>query len=296
MFSDALADLGEVELVLYPIDGELEEHLSELPAWRSYAEELSRHIFMIANKAGVESFEIMNLSANGPLSRRLPWMYNGSVIPSFAGVEMAVDMASGNGPYCELIAKGKMVLFAGWDGALSLVVGPDVLEEVECFDRFLVGFRFLSLDLETFEPEGLVEKSADRTFWSDVASVVDGVTLVVEHWAHGLHGKRWFRVTADNLDMIAADMSVGSMVEVFVNPVEEKAVELGERNYFAFRSPFTPGELDCVPVYDEEGLSAAFRNGFTELVRDDLLPVMSAVVPGECGVVRARWEENRGMV
>lgn len=214
-------------------------------------------------------------------------------------------------------------------GMLRGVPLSATLDLVDPQVRVSVGFDFeltvdcssnLSASIERLVPDGLSvvltqdqpsvghhENVADDQFWEEafaLASGRDAEILVIERFAYGRLGERWFRSNRSQLADIRANISVGAQIVVTRFPSFEmflprryfdesniQAIDRLELRYFS--SEVAGPDLLLRPLSTAEFVhQPALWDTSLLLVPAGWTPdgsTITAVTPEDDGVVRARW-------
>ncbi|WP_405849854.1 hypothetical protein OG211_23485 [Streptomyces niveus] len=279
------------ELVVSPSDRHVRASLAEAPAWSAYAVDLRGLLNVVIEECGADRLEVSELLVSQPLPDRYSGLRNGMQANPAEAMDLAERMAAGFGPYCRLIAPGRLRIESGWDGAIHLSMDPAVANSL----IGLVGDN-LSLEWRASEPEPeeeprLVDDVVDDKFWGSVRAAADELVLLCERWAHGAYGCRWFRVSAGNVAEAAQAVRPRSLLCVVVNPDLRLDAGLLDEDFTAFEAPITPGQL----IYHAypggaDSLAEVTDRGLSFMLADVVLVGWCAVVPDADGVARAVWE------
>ncbi|MCP9205961.1 hypothetical protein [Streptomyces cucumeris] len=183
------------ELVVSPSDQHVRVSLAEALAWSAYAADLRRLLGVVVEQCGVDRLEVTELLVSQPLPVRYGGLRNGVQVNPVEAINLAERMAAGFGPYCRLVAPGRLRVESGWDGAIHLSMDPAAANSLTGLagDSLFLEWRASEPDPE--EELGRVDDVVDDEFWNSVRVAADGLVLLCERWAHGAHGCRWFRVT-----------------------------------------------------------------------------------------------------
>ncbi|MER7078941.1 hypothetical protein [Saccharopolyspora kobensis] len=279
------------ELVISPRSERVREELADAGAWSSYAAVLRQVLGAVIAKSGIDFLEVGELLVNEPLPDRHLGLRNGVGVQFPQAIDLVEDMAAGRGPYCQLFIPGRLQIESGWGGAVHLYTTRAVaadLAGLPCQDAILQWRDGAPEPVAISKPVGAV---ADESFWEMVAKASERFTLLCERWAYGAYGRRWFRVTRENVAELARLMRPRSLVCVASDPVLQPRPELLEEDFTAFVAPVLPGELFYRSYPGgADTLSEVTGGGFSFMLADRVMGDWCAVVPDSDGVNRAQWE------
>ncbi|GGV35117.1 hypothetical protein [Streptomyces griseoflavus] len=283
------------ELVVSPSDRQVRASLADAPAWNAYAVDLRRFLDVVIEACGADRLEVSELLVSQPLPDRYRTLRNGMQAGPAEAMDLAERMAAGLGPYCRLVAPGRLRVESGWDGALHLTMDPAVARALNgrAGDNLSLDWRASEPDPE--EEPGRVDDVVDDAFWGSVRAVADGLVLLCERWAHGAYGCRWFRVTAGNAAEVAQAVQPRSLLCVAANPDLRLDEGILEEDFTAFQAPLTPGRL-TYRAYPggADSLVDVTEGGMSFMLADAVLAGWCAVVPDPDGVIRAMWDRPDG--
>ncbi|MEU0492422.1 hypothetical protein ABZ249_24590 [Nocardiopsis sp. NPDC006139] len=281
----------DVELIISPRSERVHQEPADAAGWTSYAVELRQVLEAVIGETGVDSLEVGDLLVAEPPPDRYLKLYNGAEVSLSQTIDLAIGMAAGRGPYCQISIPGRLRIESGWEGAVHLYTTRTVAADLEEHQFQSSVLRWCDAAPEPSMSLNPVDAVADEGFWTTVARRSDRLTLLCERWAYGAYGCLWFRVTRGNAAEVARLMRPRSLICVVGDPELRPRAELLEDDFTAFMSPLLPGEL----VYraypgGADTLSEVTGEGFSHMLADRVMSDWCAVVPDPDGVNRARWE------
>ncbi|SHG76971.1 RNA-binding protein [Streptoalloteichus hindustanus] len=227
--------------------------------------------------------------------------HDGAQVPLALGVDLVRVMLREAGAWCRLEVEGRFFVHIGFDQ--YMYVGS-----AEPCDRAVAHARALGLFPERlvaspYDPsfdEPVDRRSADESFWAEVAELVDrrGTVILEEGYVQG--ASRWHRLHSTTIDAVRAALAPRARVLVWP--------ELDTDNTTVLRR-LAQDDVDQLVWEDENGVitdrfvrvalsprqaaqvarTARAVMGLKS-VEDERHPLLAAVLPDEDGVLRARWE------
>ncbi|MEV1113843.1 hypothetical protein AB0I91_02145 [Actinosynnema sp. NPDC049800] len=283
------------ELIISPRGERLREELADAAGWSSYAAELRQVLGVVVERSGADVLEVGELLVAEPLPVEYLGLRNGAKVETSPAVHLVEEMVAGCGPYCQLVAPGRLQIESGWDGAVHLYTTRAVAADLAGLHGQAAVLQWRDAAPEPVEISKPVDAVADEGFWASVAEAGDRFTLLCERWAYGAYGCRWFRVTRENAAELARLVRPRSLVCVAVEPELQPRPEILEDDFTAFTAPLPAGEL-TYRAYPggADTLSEVTGEGFSLMVAGRVMGDWCAVVPDSDGVNRARWESPAG--
>ncbi|MER8199399.1 hypothetical protein ABTY00_36440 [Streptomyces microflavus] len=178
---------------------------------------------ILARAAGASHFTLRNVFLHSPPPAWLGEVYEGRVVDKTSALRMLRGHMSGDTPAAWFDSE-KMCMMMGFDFYMHVQVPERALasfDEIEEMGLFVWG------DQEQDEDEEVhVSRSADDTFWTEVAGGLtvrssaqqqEARTLVVERWAGGRLGHRLWLVAADDLSSVTASVKRQSLISAFID-------------------------------------------------------------------------------
>ncbi|MFI9829103.1 RNA-binding protein [Streptomyces sp. NPDC051913] len=229
--------------------------------------------------------------------------HDGARVPLDVGLELVRVMLRDGGAWCRLEVEDTFAVHVGWDQ--YLYVGSD-----RACEQALARTRALGLFPERLaaspyafgagdgEEAPGVQRAADDAFWVDVRHAVAAgrAGILEEMYLEG--ASRWHHLTGDSVDPVRAGLAPRARLAVW--PPLSTDVEAVLDSLPA--DGLVEGVWQC-----EDGLvhsAVAHEEVFTELASrmsgaraaallsvyaDERVPVCTAVMPDQDGVLRARW-------
>ncbi|MEU2429896.1 hypothetical protein ABZ611_10305 [Streptomyces sp. NPDC007861] len=253
--------------------------------------DLRRLLGVVVEQCGADRLEVTELLVSQPLPDRYWRLRNGIQVNPVEAIDLAERMAAGLGPYCQLVASGRLRVESGWDGAIHLSMDPAVANSLTGLTGDSLSLEWRASEPDPEEELSLVDDVVDDEFWNSVRVAAGGLVLLCERWAHGAYGCRWFRVTEGNVAGVARAVWPRSLLCVVVDPDVRLDAGVLDEDFTAFEAPLTPGQL-MYRAYPggADSLSEVTDRGLSFMLADAVLGGRCAVVPDSDGVVRAAWE------
>ncbi|MCX4825652.1 hypothetical protein OG883_38560 [Streptomyces sp. NBC_01142] len=266
----------------------------------------------VANAVGVDRLELRNVILNQPAPCWLGHIYDGRVVDLKTALLLVRAMLRDGWISCSLESSDILRVGVVTDFYLSVEIQPGAIGSLANVER--LGLYPVQVDCwsEDCGDIPLVSRLADEGFWEEVAAgaaVARSAMVVLERWAEGSCGHRWFLVEDENLAAVARSVRSQSLVTAFFDPrirrasrshfrraVSSSVVDDSPVVIFARSAGgdaldvLTWGEGDALP--SEAELPAGDELGFFVWPNEDALFVR-AVVPGEDGRIVARWPDPR---
>ncbi len=229
----------------------------------------------------------------------LAGFYDGAEVDVATALELVRIMLREERGWCRLEAEGRFTVRLGWDQYMYLGTA------VPCESAFTrvqdLGLFPERLPADPYEPqpEHEFQRPADEEFWQDLQqAVLDGHAGLLEE---GLvsNQARWHVLTPENLQSLRARLAPRALLTVWlglsgdVEDVIARAPEDGPAEY-VWQEP--SGSVRHVVVDEEERedvvvlLRRATAATVLSVLVDERVALMTAVLPDEDGVVRARWQ------
>ena len=263
---------------------------------------------LLVDACAVRAFATQNAVLGAPEPSWLGRVYPGRRIETAVARRLFLDMLAGGGVLCVLVGEPALRLETSWDGFVYADVPDD--------RRSVAGqLRRLGMTVDEDVPEEPDEAQspaipADESFWTEVRAAVpeDRPALVLECWANGAFGERWFAAARPELGAVRAQLRPRSTVAVYPDVPIHRVSRGRLREEVVSMSRV----LDGLVVFPADaGIALAPSRTYSagiEGVPDDELPPYEelafffspeeepddpagprAVVPDPDGVVRAPW-------
>ncbi|SDN54191.1 RNA-binding protein [Streptomyces wuyuanensis] len=242
---------------------------------------------------------VRGFGLEGLFSAGIAGFHDGAEVPLDMGLELVRLMLRDSGAWCRLEAEGAFAVHVGWDQYLYISTSRPC-EEAPVRTRGL-GLFPERLDASPYgfeDEEDGVQRPGDDGFWADLhRAVADGSAGILEEtYLQG--ASRWHHLTRDTVDAIRAGIAPRARLAVWPPLSSDVDAVLGA----------IPAEGLVEGVWqDDEGhiLSAiADETAFPELIArmrcalaaallpvhdGEPVPLFTAVMPDDDGVLRARW-------
>lgn len=265
----------------------------------------------VANAVGVDRLELRNVILNQPAPSWLGHVYDGRVVDLKTALLLVRAMLRDGWISCSLESSDILRVGVVTDFYLSVEIQPSAIGSLASVERL----GLYPVQVDCWSEDGdvpLVSRLADDWFWEEVAAgaaVARSAMVVLERWAEGFCGHRWFLVEDENLASVATSVRSQSLVTAFFSPrirwasrsdirraVSSPVVDDSPVVIFARSAggdaldALTCGEGIALP--SEAELPAGDELGFFVWPDEDA-PLVRAVVPGEDGRTIARWPDLR---
>ncbi|MFE7277299.1 RNA-binding protein [Streptomyces sp. NPDC057623] len=243
----------------------------------------------------VDGFGLDGLFPAGPTG-----FHDGAVVPLDIGLQLVRAMLRDNGAWCRLEAEGAFAVHVGWDQYLY-VSSRRSCEEALAHTRQL-GLFPERLDASPYafeaEEEQVIQRPGDDDFWSDLhrAVVTGRAGILEETYLEG--ASRWHHLTSDTIDSVRARLTPRARLAVW--PPLSTDIDA------VLRALPADGLVEGVWQDDDGDIRGAIADGddFPELTArisraraaallsvyaGERMPLCTAVLPDNDGVLRARW-------
>ncbi|MFK0049986.1 S1 RNA-binding domain-containing protein [Streptomyces sp. NPDC090741] len=225
--------------------------------------------------------------------------HDGAQVSLSVALELVRAMLRDSGAWCRLEAEGRFTIHVGWDQYVY-VGSSDPCPVAVARTRGLGLFpeRLEASPYEADVDEPGAQRSADDVFWARVRWCLATRQAALLEENHVGNAARWHRLDADSLDAVRARLAPRSCLAVWpdLSPdVGAVLADLPEEGLIEFVWEDEDGRIASI-VADESQfaeLAAHVRGAraasFLSLYIDERQPLMTAVLPDEDGVLRARW-------
>ncbi|MFJ2899374.1 S1 RNA-binding domain-containing protein [Streptomyces sp. NPDC087218] len=228
--------------------------------------------------------------------------HDGAKVPLEVGLELVRAMLRDNGAWCRLEVEGTFAVHVGWDQYLYIgSVRPceEALARTRALGLFPERLDSSPYGMETDDAK--VQRPGDDEFWAGVHRSVDTCRagLLEEMYVEG--AARWHRLTRDTIDTVRAGLAPRARLAVWPGLSCDVDAVIGS----------LPAEGLVEGVWQDGGgrihSAVADEDAFSELVArmsgaeaaallsmyaDERVPLFTAVLPDDGGVVRARWRTD----
>ncbi|AIS02395.1 hypothetical protein [Streptomyces glaucescens] len=229
----------------------------------------------------------------------LTGFHDGAEVPLEIGLELVRAMLRDNGAWCRLEVEDTFAAHVGWDQYLY------ISSSRPCVDA-LARTRDLGLFVERMdaspysfeEDEEGIQRPGDDDFWTCLRrAVVDGVAGILEEtYLEG--ATRWHHLTVDTISTVRAELAPRARLEVWppLTPdIEAVLAALPAEGLIEAVWQDDAGRiLSAIATEDDfleltARISSASAAALLSISADERVPLFTAVMPDEDGVLRARW-------
>jgi small subunit ribosomal protein S1 len=229
----------------------------------------------------------------------LTGFHDGAEVPLDIGLELVRVMLRDSGAWCRLEAEGAFAVHVGWDQ--YLYISSSRPSETALARTRTLGLFPERLDASPYgieaEEEG-VQRPADDDFWADLhRAVADGNSGILEEtYLEG--ATRWHRLTRDTVDTVRAGLAPRARLAVWPplsSDVDAVLRALPAEGLVEAVWQDTDGHIISAIADEDEfpGLSARLSSAPAAAVLSvyagERVPLLTAVMPDNDGVLRARW-------
>jgi hypothetical protein len=262
-------------------------------------------VLQLMEGCGTRTLIVAEPRVGSVLPAWLPEFRNGTELGVASVVPVLRGMLRGSGTGCVFEVPGRAVrLGVAFDFYLTVEVAADLRPLVE---------RALPAGLAIVreqEPSGdeLITRPADDDFWlalRERATASPSGIWILEQWAYGPWGERWYRARADQLGVVRSAVHASSAVRAG-HDLDVEVVDLGSHFDGIGEMPVEPPEIRMFdhPARQAELLARPFSiEAAQEAVRTgpgtvglfnpekffDSPSSLAAVVPDAAGSLTARW-------
>ncbi|WP_405475034.1 RNA-binding protein [Streptomyces sp. NBC_00009] len=244
----------------------------------------------------VDGFGLDGLFPAGPTG-----FHDGAEVPLEIGLQLVRAMLRDNGAWCRLEAEGAFAVHVGWDQYLY-ISSSRPCEEALAHAREL-GLFPERLDASPYafgaeEEEQGIQRPGDDDFWADLhrAVATGRAGILEETYLEG--ASRWHHLTSDTIDPVRVGLAPRARLAVWPSLSTDIDVVLGALP--------ADGLVEGVWQDDDGSIHSAVagEDGFPELTArisrahaaallsvyaGESMPLCTAVMPDNDGVLRARW-------
>ncbi|MER5477751.1 RNA-binding protein [Streptomyces sp. NPDC002734] len=225
--------------------------------------------------------------------------HDGVEVSLDTGLELVRAMLRDNGAWCRLEVDDVFAVHVGWDQYLYVSSNVPCSEAVARTCELGLFPEPLHSSPYAFEDddEG-VQRPGDDEFWSCLRRAVCAGEAGVLEETYVDNATRWHRLTSDSLATVRAGLASRARVEVWPplsTHVTSVLKGLSAEDYAEGVWQDDAGRLHSAFV-DEESfpqlvaeMSRARAAAVVSIVVDERMPLMTAVMPDDDGVLRARW-------
>lgn len=231
----------------------------------------------------------------------LAGFHDGALVTIPVAQRLVRAMLRDNGAWCRLEEPGAFAVHVGYDQYLYISSGEpcdDALEQVRSLGLFAE-----RLDASPCAPDPdavLVDRPADDDFWALVRRMLHESPLLLDERFLG-NRSRWHLLTTENVDAVRSAIGPRARLTVWPNlltDAESMLASLPEDDSALLLWQEADGRIASAPVEDADearSVLAGHPDARTAALTGDVDqydPLLSAVLPDDDGVVRARWQSD----
>jgi small subunit ribosomal protein S1 len=220
-------------------------------------------------------------------------------VPLGIGLKLVRVMLRDNGAWCRLEAEGAFAVHVGWDQYLCIGSSrpcEEALARTRALGLFPERLASSPYDMET--DDGHVQRPGDDDFWAGLHwAVASGRAGILEEtYLEG--ASRWHHLTRDTVDTVRAGLAPRSRLAVWPGLSSNIDAVLGALPTEGLVEGVWQDEDGRIQsaITDEDGfpeltaqISGASAAALLSVYADERVPLFTAVMPDNDGVVRARW-------
>ncbi|KJS58641.1 hypothetical protein [Streptomyces rubellomurinus] len=242
----------------------------------------------------VDGFGLDGLFPAGPAG-----FHDGAEVPLDIGLELVRAMLRDNGAWCRLEVEGAFAVHVGWDQ--YVYVGSSRPCEAALARTRELGLFPERLDTSPYafeEEEQVVQRPGDDDFWADLhRAVATGRAGILEE-THLEGASRWHHLTRDTIDPVRAGLAPRARLAVWpplstdidavlsALPADGLVEGVWQDDDGTIRSAIA--DEDEFPDLVAR-MSRARAAALLSMYVDERVPLCTAVMPDDDGVLRARW-------
>lgn len=228
--------------------------------------------------------------------------HDGAEVSLEVGLELVRAMLRDNGVWCRLEVEGAFAVHVGWDQYLYIgSVRPceDALARTRALGLFPERLDSSPYGMETDDTE--VQRPGDDEFWAVLHRSVDACRagLLEEMYVEG--ASRWHRLTRDTVDTVRTGLAPRARLAVWPGlscDVDAVIGSLPAEGLVEGVWQDEDGRIHSAVADEEEfpelaaRMSGAEAAALLSVYADERVPLFTAVMPDDDGVVRARWRTD----
>ncbi|KPI15442.1 RNA binding S1 domain protein [Actinobacteria bacterium OV450] len=234
--------------------------------------------------------------------------HDGAQVSLTVALELVGAMLRDGGAWCRLEAEGRFAIHVGWDQYVyvgSSEPCPTAVARTRALGLFPESLEVSPYEAEFGEPG--MRRPADDLFWARVGWLLASRRAMLLEERHVGNAARWHRLDAGSLDAVRARLAPRSRLAVWPDlssdvgavladlPGEGLVELVWEDEHGRISSIVADSDSDCDSGGNEFAQLAAHVSGaraaaVLSLYVDERQPLMTAVLPDEDGVLRARWQ------
>ncbi len=245
----------------------------------------------------VDGFGLDGLFPSGPTS-----FYDGADVPLDVGLELVRVMLRDNGAWCRLEVEDAFAIHVGWDQYLyigSSRTCEQALARTRALGLFPERLDASPYDMETDDED--VQRPGDDDFWAVLHRAVacGRAGILEETYLEG--ASRWHHLTRDTIDTVRAGLAPRARLAVWPplsSDIDAVLGDLPPEGLIEGVWQDMDGHIHSA-IADEDAfpelaarISGASAAALLSMYADEHVPVYTAVLPDNDGVVRARWRTD----
>ncbi|MFF0140566.1 RNA-binding protein [Streptomyces sp. NPDC005227] len=289
---DAVSDHGEVEaaylqaVAAFARDTGIDHLVVREPAVPSLAH--------FGVEPPVEGFGLDGLFPSGPAG-----FHDGAEVSLDIGLELVRAMLRDNGAWCRLEVEDTFAAHVGWDQYLYVSSNRPCAEALVRTSKLGLFPEPVDASPYRFEDEGEgIQRPGDDDFWACLHRAVrDGVAGILEEtYLEG--ATRWHHLTDDTISAVRSELAPRARLEVWPPLYPDVETVLGalpaEGLIEGVWQDDTGRILSAIANEDDfleltARISRAPAAALLPVYADERVPLFTAVMPDNDGVLRARW-------
>jgi small subunit ribosomal protein S1 len=228
----------------------------------------------------------------------LAGFHDGALVPIAVGLELVRAMLRDNGAWCRLEAEGSFAVHVGWDQ--YLYVGSSRPCEAALARTRSLGLFPERLDASPYDfaPDH-VQRPADADFWARLNWTVSAHRAVFLEEVFAANASRWHRLTRDNIETVRSQLTPRAQLAIWpdlLTDVDKAVAALPEEGLVEIVWEDEDGQITSTVVDETQfdavtsQLASARAAGVVSMYAGEDLPLFTAVLPDNDGVLRARWQ------
>ncbi|KAA0938726.1 S1 RNA-binding domain-containing protein [Streptomyces apricus] len=244
----------------------------------------------------VDGYGLADLFPAGPAG-----FHDGAVVPIAVGLELVRAMLRDNGAWCRLEAGGAFAVHVGWDQ--YLYIGSNKPCATALARTCALGLFPERLDASPYDfaPDdaAYVQRPADADFWARLHWTVRVHSAVFLEEVFAGNASRWHRLTRDNIETVRSRLVPRARLAVWpdlLTDVDKAVAALPDEGLVEIVWEDEDGQITSTVVDETQfeavisQLAGARAAGVVSMYAGEDLPLFTAVLPDNDGVLRARWQ------
>ncbi|MFD3455422.1 RNA-binding protein [Streptomyces sp. NPDC058691] len=250
----------------------------------------------------VDGFGLDGLFPAGPVG-----FYDGAEVPLEIGLQLVRAMLRDNGAWCRLEAEGAFAVHVGWDQYLYISSSrpcEEALARTRELGLFPERLDASPYAFEAEEEEQVTQRPGDDDFWADLhREVANGNAGILEEtYLEG--ATRWHHLDRDTVDTVRAGVAPRARLAVWpplssdidavleALPAEGLVEGVWQDNDGRIHSAIA--DETAFPELTAR-MCSAHAAALLSAYAGESVPLFTAVMPDNDGVLRARWRTGASM-